>query len=170
MRKCICFKRTAAVSMIGATAFLCLLLPLSYGLLAGGDILINSFTAGENTSCINEVFGSYKEFEKGKYYEKKVTVKNEGTVPCYVRIFAEIEEPDTAEAISVDFNTVDWTKKQADGFYYYREALAAGEITRPLFTQLKAEDDVAEFEMICCSETVQAYGAGDAISAFEGCR
>ncbi len=151
------------------TAVLCCLsIPVSFALFISGSFVKNNFTVGENTSHIEETFGSYTSFEEGKSYEKRVAVKNDGNVPCYVRMFAEIEDPDVSAVISVDFNTADWTKKQADGYYYYKKALQAGDSTPPLFTTLKATDDVSDFQMICYSESVQAAGAQEPISAFDG--
>lgn len=145
----------------------CITVPAALAYLIWNDSVKNNFTMGENTSHIEETFGSYTEFEAGKSYEKNVAVKNDGSVPCYVRVFAEIEDPDVAAAISIDFNTTDWTAKQADGFYYYKKALAVSETTAPLFTTLKVKSDLSDFKMICYSETVQAAGATDATSAFK---
>lgn len=145
----------------------CITVPAALAYLIWNDSVKNNFTMGENTSHIEETFGSYTEFEAGKSYEKNVTVKNDGSVPCYVRVFAEIEDPDVAATISIDFNTTDWTAKQADGFYYYKKALAVSETTAPLFTTLKVKSDLSDFKMICYSETVQAAGATDVTSAFK---
>lgn len=145
----------------------CITVPAALAYLIWNDSVKNNFTMGENTSHIEETFGSYTEFEAGKSYEKNVTVKNDGSVPCYARVFAEIEDPDVAATISIDFNTTDWTAKQADGFYYYKKALAVSETTAPLFTTLKVKSDLSDFKMICYSETVQAAGATDATSAFK---
>lgn len=144
----------------------CVTVPAALAYLIWNDSVKNNFTMGENTSHIEETFGSYTELEAGKSYEKNVAVRNDGSVPCYVRVFAEIEDPDVAEAISIDFNSTDWTEKQADGFYYYKKALAVSETTAPLFTTLKVKKDLPDFKMICYSETMQAYGYSDAIKAF----
>lgn len=159
-------KPFASKATIIALLCLCLIIPTTVAYLISGDSAKNNFTMGENTSHIEETFGSYTEFKAGKSYEKNVAVKNDGSVPCYVRVFAEIEDPDVAAAISIDFNTTDWTAKQADGFYYYKKALAVSETTAPLFTTLKVKSDLADFKMICYSETVQAAGASSAINAF----
>ncbi len=128
---------------------------------------INEFTVGSNVSSIEEKFGSYEAFEKGESYGKEVAVRNEGNVACYVRVFAEIEDPDVASVLSVDLNENQWTDKQEDGFYYYREILEPGEKTEPLFTEIRADEDTAEFRMIIMSETVQADGAEDHFTAFD---
>lgn len=83
-----------------------------------------------------------------------------------MRVFAEIEDPDTASAVDIDFNTSDWTVKQPDGYYYYKKSVKVNESTVPLFTQITAKKDVDEFQMIVFSETVQSDGSSDAVSAF----
>ena len=113
---------------------------------------------GENTSQIEERFGTYESFEKGGSYEKRVTVKNTGNIPCFVRVFAEIEEPDCREKIQLDFNEKDWSEKQEDGFYYYQHVLLPGQTSEPLFTTITAGEDVSDFRMICFSETIQSDG------------
>ncbi len=126
----------------------------------------NDFTIGENVNCIEEKFDEYEQFEAGEVYEKEVTVRNTGNVDCYVRVFAEVEDPLIAETLGIDFNEDDWTEKQDDGFYYYRKVLSAGNATEPLFTRIIAEEDTNRFRMICYSETIQAEGSADSMSAF----
>ena len=143
-----------------------ILVPVAAAFLMSKDSLQNPFTIGENTSHIEEEFGSYDSFEAGKDYTKKVSVKNDGSVDCYVRVFAEIEDPEVAAAVDVDFNTTDWTAKQPDGYYYYKKSIKANESTVPLFTKITAKKDVDEFQMIVFSETVQSDGSSNAVSAF----
>ena len=59
-----------------------------------------------------------------------------GSVDCYVRVFAEVEDPIVSESLKIDFNDREWTEKQNDGYYYYRKVLRSGEVTEPLFTQI----------------------------------
>ena len=137
-----------------------------YAFLISRDATVNEFSVGYNESHIEEVFGDYDKFEAGKDYEKKVSVVNDGNVDCYVRVFAEIEDPDVAAVIDVDYNSTDWTAKQDDGYYYYKAPLKTGESTVPLFTTLSVNKEVNDFQMIVYSETVQAHGIDDPIEAF----
>ena len=77
--------------------------------------------------------------------------------------------PDTRLGIDVDYNISCWTKK-SDGYYYYSRVLNAGEESSSLFTTLTAKENVSDFEMICYSESVQAYGFAGAKEAFEAIR
>lgn len=126
----------------------------------------NQFSTGKNTSSIEEKFDMYYGLYAGEDYEKEVRVKNTGDVPCYVRVFAEFEDPDVRQKIEVDYNSVDWSEKQDDGYYYYKKPIASGESTEPLFTTLHVLEDSDRLHMICYSETIQSDGAESAINAF----
>lgn len=143
-----------------AVVLLCctVMLPVAAAFLLASDTLHNRFSVGENTSRIEERFGMYESFEEGVSYEKRVTVKNTGNIPCLVRIFAEIEDPDCREKIQIDLNEKDWSEKQEDGFYYYQHVLLPGQTSEPLFTTIKAKEDINDFRMICFSETIQSDG------------
>ena len=93
-------------------------------------------------------------------------VRNTGDVPCYVRVFAEVQDPDIREKLEIDYNTSDWSAKQPDGYYYYNRVLAVGESTEPLFTTLHPTDELDSLNIICYSETVQSDGASSALDAF----
>lgn len=127
----------------------------------------NSFTVGENVTRIEEDFDPPTTIEAGESYEKKVTVRNVKSVPCYVRVFAEFSDPEQEDAMRLDFNTTDWTVKQTDGYYYYKSILPVGEATKPLFEEIYAEKDSANLELIVYSESVQAEGASDPQAAFQ---
>ncbi len=154
------------ICLLASCAVLFLMIPSVIAYLLDTDTAVNDFSIGENTSHIEEDFGSYESFKGGQSYEKEVTVVNDGSVDCYVRIFAEIEDPEVAAGIDIDFNTADWTGKQEDGFYYYKKSIGPGEETSPLFTTLTVAEDTDEFQMICYSETVQAAGASGYTDAF----
>ena len=155
---CICMP---AVLLLGL-----MVVSVTQGFLTSHDNVRNNFDIGENTSHIEEEFGEYEFFEEGHDYTKKVQVQNDGSVPCYVRAFAEVEDPYTREEVEIDFDTEHWSEKKADGYRYYNEILPVGEQTAPLFTKITAKEDVYFFSMICYSETVQAEGFSDAEVAF----
>ena len=66
-----------------AVVLLCctVMLPVAAAFLLSADTLHNRFSVGENTSRIEERFGTYGSFEKGVSYEKRVAVKNTGSIP-----------------------------------------------------------------------------------------
>lgn len=144
----------------------------TFGFLTDYTSKNNVLTVGNNYAEIVEEYDPPEAFEAGGKYTKKVSVINKDksgnkTVPCYIRIFAEVEEPDTADKLYIDFNNTDWTEKQADGYYYYKKVLDSGETTTPLFTMISAKETVdSNFRLICYSESVQAEGFNDALEAF----
>ena len=136
----------------------------AFGFLHSNDSLRNVFTIGKNVSEITEEWTPpNRELRPGETCKKVVRVSNTGTVPCYVRVFAEITEQDTRDSIDVDYNTDSWTKHD-DGYYYYNKAINPGEKTEPLLTRLKVKGtesvgrSVGSFAMICYEETVQSEG------------
>ena len=151
---------TLAIICLGA----CCSGTLSY--MTAKDEAKNTFTVGSQVSKISEVWNSPEFLDKGKSYTKKVSVKNTGTVDCYVRVFAGFEDADMADSITVDWNTSSWTAKQSDGYYYYKERLKPGAATEPLFTKLTATADVSNLRMIVYEETVQAAGSAGPKKAF----
>lgn len=154
----------------------CLLLSLavSFAFLWDQKKIVNKVSVGNNYTEIVEKYDPPEMMEEGKSYTKEVSVINKDnpnitnkTVPCYVRVFAEVEDPDVAENLDIDFNTTDWTEKQADGYYYYKKVLGRGETTTPLFTTLTAKKDINDFRMICYEESVQSEGFSSAKEAFD---
>ena len=149
---------------------LCLMLVgVTAGFLISTDSVTNRLSCGYNTAEIVENYVPLSSFAKGEEVTKEVKVRNEGSVPCYVRVFAEISRPESREAVDVDYSTSDWSK-MSDGNYYYSRVLNAGEESSPLFTTLTAKENVSDFEMICYSESVQSYGFAGAKEAFEAIR
>ena len=141
--------------MVGVTA----------GFLVSTDSALNRLSSGHNTAGIVESYAPPPSFAKGDEITKEVKVKNEGSVPCYVRVFAEVCDPEERNVIDIDYNTSEWMKK-SDGYYYYSRILKTGEESEPLFKTLTAVNDVSGFKIICYSETVQAEGFNNAQEAF----
>ena len=75
----------------------------------------------------------------GTAVTKIVEVQNTGANDAYIRIkvdksitLAGEGEPNL-DLLTLDFNATDWIPGE-DGYYYYNEILAPGEVTEPLFT------------------------------------
>ena len=121
----------------------------------------NTIIVGHGDAEISEEF-SEPSVQKMTNEEipKEVTVKNTGTVPCFVRVFAEFSDSKAAEAASIyldgtpvvwkDFKisltngtlTSDWVfiplnawrePEKLRGYFYYKKILAPGESTAKLF-------------------------------------
>lgn len=139
----------------------------TYAFFLSMDTKINAITVGENTTKIEESFIPPQKIDQDECYTKTVAVKNLGSVPCYIRVFAEFSDPKQAAALTADFNESDWTAKQPDGYYYYKKLLPAGQITTPLFTSLSAKQSLSAFEMLVYSDSIQVGTFSDPLSAFQ---
>lgn len=80
----------------------------------------------------------------GTSKDKKVTVTNDGTSPAWVRarvairvVAADGNTPLDADQVSVDYKN-GWLDG-GDGYYYYKQPLAVGAETTPLFEKVKFE-------------------------------
>ena len=124
----------------------------------------NVLKTGDNTSHIEEEFEPPDQVTTDTVYPKKVTVKNDSHTPCYVRVFVELDQPNLP--VSIDFDTKNWTEKQADGYYYYKSVLGAKEETEPLFTKVTTGDTTEHFKILVYEETVQAQGYDTPQEAF----
>ena len=105
----------------------------------------NVITAGNIDFVINEVTDSGEAFPvtpveimPGDTVSKIVTAKNTSDHPLYLRIklTKTVDDPslEVGDRLTADINDTDWTEKE--GFYYYNKAVAPGEETQPLFTEV----------------------------------
>lgn len=148
------------------------------------EIVHNIITTGSVDLELIEEDGQGNPFEDvegampGGSYGKVVTIRNTGTAAFYVRIRVDksIEKADgtagDASLISLDINTEDWTLK--DGYYYYNEALAPGEETAPLFTEVSISGDMDNDYQNCrisvdvSAQAVQSANNGDSALTAKG--
>lgn len=144
------------------------------------QMLKNSFTVGENSIVIEEDYKPPKEMTQGENrYEKKVRIKNTGTVPCFVRVFADFSDHDMKllSEMSPDGASFypaaeypghvpeGWTyvtKAESQilgGYYYYTRELSAREKTEPLFQEVRttfpSADQIKDYEILVYAESVQ---------------
>lgn len=128
----------------------------------------NTFSFGNNEIGITEVFDKPSHYVANTSYKKQVSIKNTGTIPCYVRVFAEASNSEIP--VSINYNTTDW-KKNGDWWYYGR-VLEPNETTSALISSVKvgniSDDEKENFQVIVYSESVQSDSYSDAVSAFEG--
>lgn len=131
----------------------------------------NNMSIGENTVVVEEPFEP-SDLIPGNSFVKSPSLKNTGVVNCYVRMFVACSTSEMEQALEIDWNTVDWTSKQADGYYYYKKVLSPGETSVPIFTKVSVKEDVLEsdlkdFEIIVYGESIQVGTASDYEQAWE---
>lgn len=134
------------------------------------DFASNSFQNAVEKVEIVEEFDPPEELVPGISFIKKPSVKNTGTIPCYVRLFSEVNDSSIGDYINIDYDMTNWTKKD-DGYYYYNKILNPNEVTEPLFTTVKIdsnieEDKLKDFNIIVFADTVQSEGYENMEKAF----
>lgn len=115
----------------------------------------------------------------GEALKKDPTVKNIGDNPCFVRIKVEgLDCLGKENMITYETGYVtgalgaDW-ELGADGYFYYKHVLPAGETTKTaLFDQIRIPTSVTNgfdgsYDVIVSAEAVQAQGARPSFSAVE---
>ncbi len=145
-----------------------------------GRILDNGFWAGTNTIEIQEEYDPPKTLSVGEnVFRKRVQVENTGTVPCFVRVFADFSDYEIREISEISPNGTDyypadefeehmpvgWIRIHEEedellgGFYYYTEALEPDEVTVSLFEKIrctfKNADEIQPFDILISAESVQ---------------
>lgn len=126
----------------------------------------NHITIGENEIRIQEKFQKPSYWLFSTTYEKEVRIQNTGSIPCYIRVFAEVSNADIPAQMVL--NTTAW-KKCKDGYYYYKDIVAPEQKTAALFQHVQiTEADIKQeaFQIIVYAESVQAQGYEDSEAAF----
>lgn len=130
------------VSVAGSLAYFSEKSEIVHNIIATGSVEIEINETDENGDPFENVEGAMP----GASYGKVVTVKNTGSGAAYVRVEVDsgITKSDRSQGdvslITLDINTTDWELK--DGYYYYKSALAPGEETVPLFTEVSISGDM----------------------------
>ncbi|MBO1305734.1 hypothetical protein JZO70_06170 [Enterococcus sp. 669A] len=163
-----------------------------YAAMTAEDRKDNDFQVGQvETELVEEDFVQSTEISKDVTVDKKISVRNHGTINQFIRVMvlpevkADVaDEPSNKEVMSlvigkdlilVNLNTTDWQDGE-DGYYYYiKEAVKPNDPTTALFDGIKLSNSIsdkydgAEFslsmkvETINCNTTAyrQAWWHGD---------
>lgn len=124
----------------------------------------NEFKTEGYSTSVSETFESPTEWTPGTTTEKVVTATNNGDVEVAVRVkleeawsnglaLTQTTNDGTWNVAEINFANADkWELKE--GYYYYKEELAKGESTLPLFTGVTYNEKMtAELAGIVCTET-----------------
>ena len=117
----------------------------AYAYLTDEESLINEVNPADCKISVEEDFKPPDKLRPGIDFVKKPRVSNDSAVDCYirVRVIFEGESEAFCEPLSINEG---WNLKE-DGFYYWNEPLAPGELTDALFDTVKIRDDIAEYEL-----------------------
>lgn len=116
------------------------------------DVAHNVITTGKVNISLQEwanedrtvPFENIEGVMPGNEITKIALVKNTGTAPAWIRVKIDIAVTKQIDKKTVllpsnkvilDIDTENWKPKE-DGYYYYQKALAADELTEPIFTSV----------------------------------
>ena len=120
----------------------------------------NNIVFGYNEIEVIEDGEALTNIEKGKSFRKNISIKNIGTVDCYIRIKSIISDSRIIDSIKIDYNLKDFTYNSNDGYYYYNEILSPSEATNSFFTTISINNDAndiafKDFDIYTYVEAVQ---------------
>lgn len=189
--------KTQAFLSVAAVAVLCILTAATVAYLYDNSNLNNALVVGRNAITITESYTPPAEMKQGdNIFNKKVSITNTGSVPCYVRVFADFSDSEVKKvsylsAVDMDSATAgDWfpageyaqhlpdgwvyvpveDDPDIGGYYYYTLPIEPGEATPNLFQAVNAqfpdEASVQDFQIVVSAESVQIMDKNGV--AFEG--
>lgn len=134
--------------------------------LTDGDEKLNEIIIGHNVSNIEEYFPDGSQGSSGVFTRtKQFRVKNDNSVPCYIRVKVEVSDGDMAKYTSFNMDTANWV---LDGdYWYYLHPVGVGSYTSYLFTTVTVNMsssknisyDQKDFDVLTYEESTQARNA-----------
>lgn len=131
---------------------------LVYAAMTAQDKKINDFQIGQVETKLEEVFDdSITEIPKDQSIQKRVTVKNTGTIKQFVRVMVlpEVRTSITGDStneqvlslvigkdILLEEQTSDW-RSGGDGYFYYLKAVERDTSTSKLFESIKLSNQLS---------------------------
>lgn len=143
----------------------------------GIDIALQEWADTDKTTPFPE--DGVNDVMPGTSVTKIVEVKNTGANDAYIRVKVDKSIDLAGEGIpdlsllALDMNQADWTAGE-DGYYYYNEVLAPGEVTAPLFTTVSFDTGMDNLyqnsaaEVDVAAYAVQADNNGDTVLEARG--
>ncbi len=166
-RKRINKNRFAVCIVCIAVSFMTLITQDTLAYYSVSEISNNVITSGDIALKIVEKSGESEfpaegvEVKTGDIVSKKVSVKNTGGHPFWLRIKLSngiSNEALSADVFEIEFNNEDWIAG-SDGYYYYKEKVEPGEETAKLFSQVKIAGSLDNaYNGESAYLTVTAYG------------
>lgn len=132
-----------------------------YAAMTATDSKENDFQVGQvETELVEQNYTQPTEIVKDVSVNKKVSVKNNGTINQFIRVMVLPEvktdvagDPGNKQILSLvigtdlileNLNTTDW-RDGGDGYYYYiKEAVTPGNSTASLFDSIKLSDSISD--------------------------
>lgn len=132
-----------------------------YAAMTATDRKENDFQVGQvETELVEENFTAPTEIEKNESINKKISIKNNGTINQFIRVMVLPEvkadvagDPTNKQVLSLvigtdlileNLNTTDW-RYGDDGYYYYiKEAVKPNDPTTSLFESVRLSNSISD--------------------------
>ncbi len=154
-------KRTIIIVCSAVLAIALLSIGITYAYLGTNEEKKNKVMVGRDTVSITESFPEVSEQSMENKHTKEVQIKNTGSVPCYVRVYAEFSDSRIAEkakvdgcnlkdtawsefktALSDENNSSKWVYVKTGnlaGYFYYKDRVMSGDSTSELIKKVKVD-------------------------------
>jgi len=154
-------KRTIIIVCSAVLAIALLSIGITYAYLGTNEEKKNKVMVGRDTVSITENFPEVSEQSMVNEHTKKVQITNTGSVPCYVRVYAEFSDSRIAEkakvdgcnlkdtawsdfktALSGENNSSEWvyvSDGKLSGYFYYKKRVMPGNSTSKLIEKVKVD-------------------------------
>lgn len=124
------------------------------------DTAKNAFTVADCKTSIVEDFVLPDRIEPGCKITKQVSVRNDGSAPCFVRTFVGFVDGNCKNWAEIDFSTGLW-ELDDDGYRYYTRMLEPGETSEPVCTEVEISPEasqvqIQDFDIIAFCESTPA--------------
>jgi predicted ribosomally synthesized peptide with SipW-like signal peptide len=134
---------------------------VTYAWLTAQDQVVNTLHVAKVETTVEETFTPPKHPGPGTVIPKSPWIHSSSNVDCYVR--TRIVFTNDGAALCEPLAIRDGWVLAEDGYYYWKEPLAPGADTAPLFDTVKLREDLEEselwpFDLLVYSESVQAKG------------
>ncbi len=156
---------TAGVLICGVIAVVSAVSGTATAFLSDNSQINNQFIVGYNTTTVEEDFPTPTPVPSGGNVAKTVRVRNQGDVPCYIRVALSYSE-DLVTLNGLD--TDNWVYGE-DGYYYYKNVVDVGDSTTDLFTSvtINGEAEASELVVNVYEESVQTVDGSNPYTDYE---
>ena len=149
-----------------------------YAYLTDNGDITNKIAVGENSIEIEEIFNRPPLETGTNKIVKDVKIKNNGNIPCFIRVIMEFSDNDVRNESTMSSDGVNfypeeqfrenlpsgWVYVNSDesispGYYYYTLPVGVGDSTSSLLkfinTTFSSEDKVEPFDVLVYAESIQ---------------
>lgn len=130
---------------------------VTHAYLTADDGMVNRLCASEVEISVRENFEPPKILRPGVKIKKTPQVVSSSDTDCYVRMSVHFSDGQ-AEELCEPLSVCEGWQAGNDGYYYWQEKVAPGQVTAPLFEMVQIRSDaekILPFDILVYAEAVQ---------------